>query len=117
MLEARTLDEFRDRLAGARLRLARTVATTDADLEALACRYCREIAEDPATGTVGDLLAKLEGETRQELIEIEAAQARVEAGRYGICEDCHEAIPLARLRAMPAARRCAICETDRQAKR
>jgi RNA polymerase-binding transcription factor DksA len=117
MHDARRLDEFRDRLANARLRLARSVARTDADLEALAARDCREIAEDRATGTVGDLLARLEGQGRHELDEIDAAQARLAAGRYGACEDCHTAIPLARLRAMPATRRCATCETYSEAKR
>jgi hypothetical protein len=68
--ESRLLGEFRDRLAGARLDLARTVATTDADLETLAAHESREIAEDPATGTVGDLLSRLEGRERRQLDEI-----------------------------------------------
>jgi RNA polymerase-binding transcription factor DksA len=117
MRDPRQLDEFRDRLSAARLRLARTVARTDADLEALACTSCRESAEDPATGTVGDLLARLDGPERRELEEIDAAQARLAAGRYGSCEDCHIAIPAGRLRQMPAARRCANCETYSEAKR
>ena len=104
------IDEFRDRLAAARLRLARTVATTDEDLEALAARESREIAEDAATGTVGDLLSRLQGQERYELDEIDAAQARLEAGLYGTCEGCHHPIPLARLRAVPAARFCTICQ-------
>ena len=58
------LDEFRDRLAAARLRLAQMVATTDEDLETLAARESRESAEDAATGTVGDLLSRLEGQER-----------------------------------------------------
>src|ERR1043166_8250532 len=58
---ARFEEEFRDRLAAARLRLARSVATTDAELETLAARESREIAEDVATGTVGDLLSRLAG--------------------------------------------------------
>jgi DnaK suppressor protein len=69
------------------------------------------------TKRLGDLLARRESQERHELDEIDAAQARLEAGRYGSCEDCYEAIPLARLRAMPAARRCASCETYSEAKR
>ena len=100
--ERRSLGEFRDRLAGARLDLARTVATTDADLETLADHQSRETAEDSATGTVGDLLPRLEGRERQPLDEI-AQRARLEAGCFGI-------IPLKRLRAMPTTRCCAPCE-------
>ena len=114
---ARFEEEFRDRLAGARLRLARTVATTDEELETLAARESREIAEDTATGTVGDLLSRLDARARQELDEIDAAQARLEAGVFGTCEDCHTAIPLKRLRATPAARRCALCQDRIETKR
>jgi DnaK suppressor protein len=117
MRDTSRLEEFRDRLASARLRLAHTVASTDAELEALAAKDCREIAEGAATGIVGDLLTRLEGQERHELDEIDAAQARLAAGRYGVCEDCHRPIPLARLRALPAARRCAACETYSEAKR
>jgi RNA polymerase-binding transcription factor DksA len=111
MREIRLMQEFEDRLAGARLRLARSVATTDAEFEALGARECRESAEDWATGTVGDLLLKLQGEARAELDEIDAAQERLVAGRYGVCEECREPIPLRCLRARPTARRCALCET------
>jgi DnaK suppressor protein len=107
--ESRVLDEFRDRLAWARLRLARSVATTDGELETLAAHECRAIAEDPSTGTVGELLARLAGEARGALEAIDAAQARLEAGVFGTCEHCREAIPLPRLRAMPTARRCSEC--------
>jgi DnaK suppressor protein len=109
-LESRVLGEFRDRLAGARLNLARTVATTDADLETLAAHESREVAEDPATGTVGDLLFRLEGRERHQLDEIDAAQARLEAGSFGVCERCRKPIPLRRLRAMPTTRCCEPCQ-------
>jgi DnaK suppressor protein len=111
------MQEFEDRLAGARLRLARSVATTDADFEALGGRECRETAEDPATGTVGDLLARLSGDARRELEEVDAAQARLVTGRYGLCEECQKAISLRRLRTMPTARRCSTCETRSEARR
>jgi RNA polymerase-binding transcription factor DksA len=29
---------------------------------------------------------------------------------FGVCEGCHQPIALARLRAMPAARLCTICQ-------
>jgi len=109
-LESRFLSEFRDRLAGARLNLARTVATTEADLETLAAHESREIAEDPATGTVGDLLSRLEGQERHLLDEIDAAQARLEAGCFGICERCRKPIPLRCLRTMPTTRCCVPCQ-------
>ena len=108
--ESQRLEEFRDRLAWARLRLARTVARSDDDLEAIATHECREIAEEAATGTVGGLLGRLEGPARDELAEIDAAQGRLEAGTFGLCEACRRPIALARLRATPTLRRCGPCE-------
>ena len=43
---------------------------------------------------------------QEELVEIEAARERIRAGRYGLCSECEEPIPLDRLRAMPTARLC-----------
>jgi RNA polymerase-binding transcription factor DksA len=83
--------EFRTRLAAARLRLERTVAARDAERR-----------------------ASSQGEAR-ELHEIEAAQARLESGTFGVCAGCNQPIPLARLRALPANRFCAICQTRHEA--
>jgi DnaK suppressor protein len=93
------------------------VATTDEELETLAARESREIAEDAATGTVGELLSRLQGLERDELDEIDAAQARLESGVFGECEDCRNTIPLKRLRALPTARRCALCQDQLETQR
>ena len=48
----------------------------------------------------------------QEFRDIEAAIARMEAGKYEICRDCGEDIPLARLTAQPTAQRCEPCQEE-----
>jgi DnaK suppressor protein len=53
-------------------------------------------------------LATLERE-RRTLAEIEAALGRMKAGEYGVCMTCEQAIPEARLRALPWARWCVAC--------
>lgn len=45
-----------------------------------------------------------------ELARIDAALTRMDEGRYGICVDCDNDIPLARLQAQPAAARCIVCQ-------
>ena len=97
--------------------LARTVATTNEELATLEAQQRSDFGEGATTGVVGDLLAKLEGRERHELDEIDAAQRRLEAGVFGVCEACHRAIPLARLRAMPTARRCATCQAREETAR
>jgi DnaK suppressor protein len=69
---------------------------------------------DTADEAVADLLSDLDNaETSRDLNElrdIEAAQARLEDGSYGLCEDCGLEIALARLRAVPGASRCVKCQ-------
>ena len=43
---------------------------------------------------------------REQLDEIERALAKFEAGNYGVCERCGQAIAEPRLEAMPATRYC-----------
>lgn len=50
------------------------------------------------------------GQVRAALTAIVAAEGRLAAGEYGLCEDCGEAIGFARLEAQPAASRCVRCQ-------
>jgi DnaK suppressor protein len=43
---------------------------------------------------------------RADLVEVDEAFARLEAGTYGVCEVCGRVIPGERLEARPATRRC-----------
>jgi RNA polymerase-binding protein DksA len=45
-----------------------------------------------------------------ELRDIEDALQRMDAGHYGICQDCGDSIDVKRLTAYPAARRCIDCK-------
>jgi RNA polymerase-binding transcription factor DksA len=47
--------------------------------------------------------------SRAELLELEAALARIEAGTWGRCETCGGAVGRTRLRALPEARQCLSC--------
>ncbi len=104
------VEEFRQRLRDARARLARTVAGTDAELDTLEPHQAGALAEDTAADLATGVLAQLEGREKHDLDEIDAAQSRLEAGTFGVCEGCSGSIPLARLRAMPATRYCATCQ-------
>ena len=45
-----------------------------------------------------------------ELSRIDKALHRMEAGTFGICEDCDDSIPLKRLRVRPDANLCLNCQ-------
>jgi RNA polymerase-binding transcription factor DksA len=53
--------------------------------------------------------AALLDRTEQTLTELNAAQQRLAAGTYGVCEACGRPIPAERLLARPEARHCVPC--------
>jgi DnaK suppressor protein len=48
------------------------------------------------------------------LREIDAALARVKDGSYGLCDSCEESISERRLRAIPEARFCISCASEKE---
>ena len=56
----------------------------------------------------------LSGQLRETLQDIEDALGKFADGTYGECESCHQRIPEARLEAMPAARLCISCASQRR---
>jgi RNA polymerase-binding protein DksA len=104
------VEEFERRLREARREVWRTVAGTDEELATLEAHQAGAPGEDAGTDSVTGVLSRLDGAERHLLDEIDAAQARLAAGTFGTCEQCGHAIPLARLRAVPTARRCVACE-------
>ena len=51
---------------------------------------------------------------KEKLEQIDAALTRMEAGEYGICEECGEQIPIGRLKAMPFATLCVKCKSKKE---
>jgi DnaK suppressor protein len=111
-----------------------TLRVRDADIAELARRLeaMRQHAVDeirdadtvvPTAVEVHDRADEAEGERVDELRMAEAAideallrdialaEHRIRTGDYGLCLDCGEAIPRARLLAQPTAVRCAACQS------
>ena len=53
----------------------------------------------------------LSAQARATVVEIDRALQKIEDGTYGICERCAEAIPDARLQALPYAALCVTCKS------
>lgn len=47
----------------------------------------------------------------QELAKVEKAMSKIERHTYGRCATCREMIPIARLRVLPLAEKCVICQS------
>ena len=56
-----------------------------------------------------EVIDQLENDTREELIHVQQAIHRIEAGNYGICTKCEEEISAARLQAIPYSTLCINC--------
>jgi len=64
---------------------------------------------DSAQDEISSQLAEVES---RELTSIETALERMRKGDYGVCESCSQAIPLARLQALPYATTCIQCQRE-----
>jgi RNA polymerase-binding transcription factor DksA len=66
--------------------------------------------EDAARTEIQGILGQLDDRDQAGFDEIHAALERLRAGTFGRCETCGGDIPIERLRAIPAARRCLTCQ-------
>jgi DnaK suppressor protein len=53
----------------------------------------------------------LSAQARGAVVEIDRALAKIDAGNYGVCEQCGQPIPQARLKALPYAALCVACKS------
>ena len=68
-----------------------------------------DFALDSAQDEISSQLAEVES---RELAQIETALELMREGKYGVCEACSKAIPLARLQALPYAVLCIDCQRE-----
>lgn len=67
-----------------------------------------DIVDDSVADLLSDINATVVSRYIRELRDVEAAQERMHEGEYGVCDECGEDIPFARLRAYPTATRCVL---------
>ena len=72
-----------------------------------------DFAESASESEGDETLEETQRTALEEVVQIRHALRRMEAGQYGICEDCGEEIPAARLNVLPFATRCVDCAQSR----
>lgn len=93
-----------------RRQILETTRRADAEIDALrAAERDPEFEEGAQSEHEQFTLARLSETQRRELVQIDAALARIEAGEYGICRDCGQEIDPRRLTAVPYALLCTEC--------
>ena len=69
----------------------------------------KDFAEQATQSENDDVLASLNHEAQQMVMQIDAALALIEEGRYGLCTICNAQIPQERLKVAPFADLCIGC--------
>lgn len=116
-----TRDRFRRRLEDERLRLEEVVRDIEAEREEVRLtETSSDRSPDPNTAEGGSLAFEMEKElsilenTRDILSKVQDALVRIEDGTYGMCDVCGQAIPVARLEALPYTKMCVTCASARR---
>jgi DnaK suppressor protein len=114
------LDEARASLTAERVAAASRIAALERDIATImdsARAGATDDEHDPEGATIAferaQAMALLE-ETRLQVEVLDQALARVDAGSYGRCESCGEAIAPERLAVRPAATHCIGCASRRR---
>ena len=116
-----TQARFRKRLEEERGRLQAIATDIEAERdEVRLTETSSDRSPDPNTAEGGSLAFEMEKElsllenTRDILSKVEESIARIDDGNYGNCEDCGNAIPVARLDALPYTKLCVDCAAARR---
>ena len=99
---------IRDQLIAKQNELARRLERLKENLTAGRSADSQEQAQELENAEVVDALGN---EARSEITKIAKALDQIKNDTYGICVDCGETIPMARLVAHPFADRCIRCAT------
>jgi len=101
---------LRERAAQLRGEIQRTLERSSDETHVRIAEQARDTEDDSFSNLIVDLnLAEIDRDA-DELRRIDTALARLSEGSYGLCEDCGQPIPAARLQAEPTALRCLQCQ-------
>ena len=116
-----TQERFRRRLEDEQQRLNEMIRDIEAEREEVRLtETSSDRSPDPNTAEGGSLAFEMEKElsilenTRDILAKVQDALSRIEDGTYGTCDVCGEAIPVARLEALPYTKLCVTCASARR---
>jgi DnaK suppressor protein len=113
-VDARHLQEFRSLLLERRRQIfekAKEVKKGDDGVSPDDLLDSMDLATSVTTQTLN---MQFQDRERTLLLEIDEALRRIEAGEFGVCEECDEEIGMGRLRAQPWTRLCVRCKEDEE---
>jgi DnaK suppressor protein len=107
-MDDRSLESFKEKLQRRRRELVAMREAAEQGVEQVReGRTDPEYEEGAQADHVEYTLSTLSATRRRELIQVDSALARIDAGNFGQCVECGNEIERARLEALPYAIRCA----------
>lgn len=113
-MEKTLLESFAEVLRAQRGGYLREFRKAEQGLEAIAEERESELEEHAQEEQSAVFLTRLDDRTLRAVKEIDAALQKILDGTYGVCESCHGAIAIARLRFLPATRFCKSCAEENE---
>lgn len=114
-VRTKELDALKNDLLRRRRTILETARRAQDELDGLRGAERDPEFEEGAQSEHEQYTLSLLGEAQQRQVAmIDAALARIESGRYGICVDCDTEIDPKRLKALPFALLCTECATRRE---
>ncbi len=113
-MDPKDLQTWKERLLALRDELAGEVEVLKQESFSLGTDAVQDMGDDAAVTYNRQVLLNLSEREREQLRRIEEALERIERGSFGMCEDCGEPIPRARLEAVPWATLCVECKSLRE---
>lgn len=105
--------QMHDALLRRRRQLANVVRSNQDQLAESQRNYA-DIGDRASEGAEDELAGSLLSIESDQMDEIELALQRLDAGTYGMCADCGKPIPRKRLEFLPFAKRCLVCEGQKE---
>jgi DnaK suppressor protein len=112
-VSAKSTEVVKGELQRRRRVILETSRRADAEIDSLrAAERDPEFEEGAQSEHEQFTLARLSEAQRREILQIDAALARIEAGEYAVCRDCGGDIDPRRLSALPYAVLCTDCASQ-----
>jgi len=112
---ASDLDRSRALLLQQQANLLRSCGTlTEAEGNHEGDRTADDAGDQASYSSEQDVSLEILGRARIELEKIAISLEQMDRGTYGLCEDCANPIPAARLEALPTATSCIPCKTRKE---
>ncbi len=120
-MNKKDLKKFEDKLLSERARLTGNIRTIeDASRHDLGRDNSSDLSSYAESGTDNfelETSLNIASGASDWLGNVEDALKRLQAGTYGVCEMCHQEIPMKRLEVFPSARHCVACQDKLERKR